>query len=170
MRPSDVETLRAQGVTVNGKAVELPNVTWTVSNSKIAKVDDIVVTADKKGSTQLTAQVGVYKTTIPLEVQVPVSSITVTNSSGNSYIPIGKTIKLKAKVTGYRGNTPNDSKVKWESSDNSVASVNSSGVVTAHRVGSAEITAKSRDGSGKIGYYNVDVTKRVSKIAARYKK
>ena len=89
MRPSDVETLRAQGVTVNGKAVELPNVTWTVSNSKIAKVDDIVVTADKKGSTQLTAQVGVYKTTIPLEVQVPVSSITVTNSSGNSYIPIG---------------------------------------------------------------------------------
>ena len=51
-------------------------------------------------------------------------------------ITVGKTVTLKATVTGKKGT------VKWSSSKKSVATVSSKGVVTGKKKGTATITAK----------------------------
>ena len=52
--------------------------------------------------------------------------------------------------------------IEWQSTNSNVASVNSSGVVTAKGVGTCTIKAVSTDGSNKLSYCSVTVTQRVA--------
>ena len=61
-------------------------------------------------------------------------------------LKVGKKLTLKATVTP---NDATDTSVEWTSSDESVATVNSKGKVTAVSAGSCVITCKAKDGSGK---------------------
>ncbi len=75
-------------------------------------------------------------------------------------LEIGKTLKLNATVTD------DNAVIQWSSSDESVATVDQNGVVTAHSLGQAMITAKSQTGNFDVvnvscGFYNgIDVTSR----------
>lgn len=86
-----------------------------------------------------------------------VDSVTV---SGGGNIDIGKTLTLKAEVKG-ENLSDSDKKVSWSSSDSSIASVDSSGVVTAKKAGSVTITATSTlsKDSDKKGTATVTVNK-----------
>lgn len=78
----------------------------------------------------------------------------VTLNSQNATVKVGNTLTLSASVAPseamYKG-------VTWQSSDTSVATVNSSGVVTGVKVGNAVISAITEDG-GYIANCNISVT------------
>lgn len=142
-----------KGETVTLVAIVLPenttnkSVAWSSNNTTVASVDQNgVVTAKKAGTAKIkaTAQDG---SGVSGTVTVTVKNVTATDIELNytSYtLHAGETVQLTATVSP--DNTENKS-VTWTSSNTSVASVSSSGLVTAKSVGSATITAKTRDGS-----------------------
>lgn len=69
---------------------------------------------------------------------VPAASITLSQSSNS--LTVGETLQLTATVLP---DNASDKKVSWESSDESIASVTSEGLVKALKAGTAKITAKS---------------------------
>ena len=83
---------------------------------------------------------------------VPVTSVSLNRSTLS--LNIGATNTLTATVTP--SNATNKA-VSWSSSDPSVATVNSSGVVTAVKAGTATIRATATDGTNKYGSCTVTV-------------
>lgn len=75
---------------------------------------------------------------------IPVSSISISKTSAT--LNVEQSTQLSATV--YPSNATNKT-VKWSSSDTAVATVDSTGKVTAKRAGKATITAKSYDGNCK---------------------
>lgn len=120
---------------------------FKTSDSKIATISEKgTVTAKKKGTCTLTAvsDDGAFKATCTLKViaKVDVDDVNITKSSVT--INAGKTKQLNAEVY------PGDASIQdviWSSSDKSIASVNSEGVVTAHKGGTVTIKCKSADTS-----------------------
>ena len=84
----------------------------------------------------------------------------------NSYasVGIGDTLKLSAEITS--NSTNNTPVISWSSSDEKIATVSDSGVVTAKQLGQATITATTQTGNidcinVSCGFYNgIDVTSR----------
>ena len=137
------ETLVA---TINPANADVQEVTWTSSNEKVATVSaDGVVTAIAEGSATITAKAegksAKCKVTVP-HVYVPVESITLDKTE--TTIVVGSTEKLTATVNPDNADYP---QVTWTSSDESVATVSSEGVVTAIAEGTAIITATAEDKS-----------------------
>jgi hypothetical protein len=60
---------------------------------------------------------------------------------GTASLAVGATLTLSVRATNRSGTGLNDLSVTWASSDRTVATVSSSGMVTATRLGSATITA-----------------------------
>jgi hypothetical protein len=82
------------------------------------------------------------------EPKVP-SNITVSPASV-SFTALGQTQQLSPRVTDQQGNQLTDVTITWTSSDESVADVSSSGLVTAHGRGSAQITAQAGSASATV--------------------
>lgn len=87
----------------------------------------------------------------------PKDSISISNAPSKMYL--GDSKQLSWTVTAYSGSTY----VEWESSNESVVKISSSGLLTAVGPGNAKITATLRNGSKS---FNISVTTRaVEKIA-----
>ena len=140
------------GATTNLTATFAPsnatnqNVNWTSSNNAVATVSASgVVTGVSVGSADITATTvdGSFtsKSTITV-VNIPVTGVTVSPNPATvvagAYIPLAATI-APANATNKT--------VTWSSSNNAVARVSASGVVSGMSVGTANITATSQDGS-----------------------
>lgn len=123
------------------------SVSWTSSNASVASVSSSgVVTAVASGSARITVTTTDGKKTASCTVtvrnaEVSVESVSLSPSSLSLYV--GESGTLKASV--YPSNATNKS-LTWTSSNSSVASVSSSGVVSAKSVGNATITVKTVDG------------------------
>lgn len=111
-------------------------VTWYSSNKAVATVSSSgLVTAKGPGTAKIMAKangVGDWCT-----IKVKKVSIRLNKQKATLYVNGTKTVKLKATITGP------SKKVTWKSSNRRVASVSSSGKVTAHKTGSAKITASA---------------------------
>lgn len=79
----------------------------------------------------------------------------ITISADVSSVVIGKTLELTAIV---KPSNATDKSLTWSSSDTKVATVDSDGVVTGVKAGSATITATAADGSGIKGTIDIAVT------------
>ncbi len=143
-------TLKIQAsatVTKNGVKKSTP-VKFKSSKKKVATVSSKgKIKARKKGTTYIT----VYckkktskKKKIKVRVGTPVSSISV---SGSRYLNRGRSSTLKASVN--KGAT--NKSVTWWSDNPAVATVTSSGKVTAKGYGSCNVYATAKDGSGVSG-------------------
>jgi len=135
-------------------------VTWSSSDATVASVDQAgVVTAVGPGNATVTATAqdgsgksGTSTVSVTAPV-VPVTSVTVAPSAAS--LAVGATTALTATVA------PTDATnqaVTWSSSDETVATVDQTGVVTAVGPGNATVTATAQDGSGKTGAATVTVT------------
>ena len=127
-------------------------VTWSTSDASVATVSDGVVTAIKLGSATIRAKAGDKEATCAITVEAtPVTSVTLDQTSAS--LKVGETVSLTATV---KPDDATDKSVTWSSSNTSVATVSSSGIVTAIKAGSATITVKTNDG-GKTATCSVTV-------------
>jgi len=123
-------------------------VRWSSSDRGIATVGtDGLVTGVAAGQATITAEVESQagKATVTVAL-VPVASVTVTPAALT--IAVGKSGQLTAGLKDARGTTIRERDVAWASSDPAVASVSSTGLVTATRGGSVTITATSDGAKG----------------------
>ena len=155
MYTTQTYTLKA---TVSPSNASNKKVKWKSSNSKIAKVDSKgKVTALKKGKVTITctAQDGSKKkATCKITVNNKVNVKSVKLNTKAVTLVKGKAYTLKATVSPSNASIKN---VTWASSNTKVATVNSSGKVTAVGVGTANITVKTKD-KGKTAVCKVTVT------------
>lgn len=137
---------------------------WTSSDEGVAKVDQTgKVTAVSKGSATIKAETndgsGKYAS-CSVMVNRLVSSIVLSKSS--IVIHIGETETLTATVTPT---SANNTSVSWSSSNPSVATVSSSGLVTGIARGTTTITVTANDGSGVKATCEVEVKQYVTSIS-----
>lgn len=131
---------------------------WASSNEKVAVVDqDGKITAKGKGTADVTVKVqnpgsetDVFVATVKVTVTQPVTSVKVSPVT----VYTGKTAKIK--VTVAPTNASNKA-VTYTSSNKSVATVTAAGVVKGVKPGTAYITVKAKDGSGKSAKCKVTV-------------
>ena len=129
------------------------SVTWQSSNTKVVTVNSSGnLTAVGNGSATITATAkDGSKKTATCKVTVKIPTVVKVNSVSLNYTDVrlsskGQTLQLTATVSP--SNAANKS-VKWTSSNTKVATVSSSGKVTAVANGNTTITATAADGSGK---------------------
>ena len=120
-------------------------VTWKSSNDKVATVSSTGLVTTRAGvsaTITVTTSDGGKKATAVITVIVPVTGVTVSPASVK--VPVGKTATLKATV---HPSTATNRAVTWSSSKTAVVTVApTTGVVTARKVGTATITARTSDG------------------------
>lgn len=175
---ADKTTLKVGGtakVTANVLPENASNkgVTFTSSHSTVATVDaNGNVQAASAGTTTITAtaadEKGAYGT-ITIKVEDMATGVTLSPTSKE--LKVNETAQLAASVLPATANQG----IKFTSSDETVATVSETGLVTARKEGTAVITATAADGSGKsasctikVGTTSVDVP--VTGITLNHKK
>ena len=124
------------------------NVTWTSSNSAVATVNaNGVVTAISAGTATITVTTEDGARTANATVTVNAPNVPVTGVTLNhNIIHLGNSETVTLTATVAPANATNQN-VMWTSSNISVATVDAYGVVTAHSLGTATITATTQDGA-----------------------
>lgn len=135
-------------------------VTVTSSDENVVSVNQYgnthaLISAENVGKAVVTITNGKISKTINLTVNQPVEKILLTGIQDE--LIIGRTLQLAAAVLPENAN---NKAVEWRSSDESVASVSESGLVTAKKAGQVTITCEAKDGRGasaKAGIKVVDI-------------
>src|SRR5207247_320325 len=140
----------AGGAPLSGRTV-----TWSSSNTSVATVSSSgLVSGVTPGSATITATSEGKSGTSSISVtNVPVATVDVTPPSAS--VQAGQTVQLTATPKDAGGNPLSGRTVTWSSSNTSVATVSSSGLVSGVTPGSATITATSE---GKSGTSSITVT------------
>jgi len=124
------------------------SVTWSSNNTSVATVSSSgLVTAKSAGAATITVTTndGGKKATCSVTVSEPVVSVTGVSIGKTSLsIKVGDSQALVATITP--SNATNKA-ITWSSSDDSVASVSSSGIVTGKKAGTANISVTTADGA-----------------------
>jgi uncharacterized protein YjdB len=146
--------LTAVGRDGAGNAITGSSFAWTSSNTSVASVDASgLVTGVAPGNVTVTATAGGKSGTAQVSVTNPIASVTVSPASAS--VTAGQSTPLTATAKDAGGVVLSSRSFTWSSSNPSVASVNSSGVVSGVTSGTATITATAE---GKSGTAQVTVT------------
>lgn len=138
-------------------------VTWKVSNPKVLSIAaDGTIKALAKGAAVVTCTTkeGKFIATCVVQVIEPITNIKLNKTSLN--LGLGKSYTLKATITSNAASNP---KLKWTSSNKSIATVNSKGKVIAKKTGYVTITARAQDMSGEEASCEVRVVKGTTSIS-----
>ena len=121
-----------------------PAVIWTSSDETVATVDQTgLVTAVAAGSATITVTTNDSGFTADCAVTVPVTVTGVTLNMGSLEVAVGEPRQLTATVSPANATHPD---VVWTSSNEAVATVDQTGLVTAVAAGSATISVTTNDG------------------------
>ena len=133
----------ANGVVISGALVA-----WTVDNSGIAIVSSTgLVTGQSAGNATVTATSGAVHVNVPVAVSLPPANAVIVSPSSVSLL-VTQRQQLTATVTDASGNTLPNQTVTWQSSDPTIATVGTTGLVIALLPGTATITGTSGAASG----------------------
>ena len=120
------------------------NIVWKSSNEKVAIVQNGKITAITEGTAIITASINGNNSTCKVVVSseyIPITGIGLNKSRLN--LVIGTTETLIKNISP--SNATNQD-VTWHSSNSDVATINSSGQITAKKVGSTTITVTTSNG------------------------
>ena len=139
---------------------------WSSSNNKVATVSsEGMITAKGKGTCTITCTAADgYGTKITFTVTVIESVTSIALSEVGASLWVGETKNLTAKVIPT---TASNTVVNWSSSNASVATVSSEGVITARGKGNCTITCTAADGYGAKSSCEVTVKQQVKAITLR---
>lgn len=143
--------------TVVSETATNKKVKWSTSKKSVATVSSKGLVKGKKiGTAYITATArdgsGAYAR---CKVRVVRKVTKITLNRYTAKVLVGNTLKLKAKVKPKNATIKG---VSWSSSDNSVATVDSTGRIHGIAPGLVKIRAKAKDGSGKSAVCLVTVT------------
>ena len=158
LQPRQVYPLNIQ---YNPPTATNKTVTWSSSDSSVATVDgNGKVTAQANGDAVITAisQDGNYRSQSVIYVRTPLQGIDITPSTFALDNGASRTMSVQ-----YTPATASNKTLSWTSSNNSVATVDSSGKVVGKGNGTATITAVSQDGNFR-DTATVTVTTRVTGV------
>ena len=132
----------ASGAPIPGKSVS-----WLSSNPAVVTVNPAgTVTAFAEGTAQVTASVDGVSGSATLTVHTVVGSVVV--SPTTAALQVGSTVQLAAVPQSSDGTPLPDRPVTWSSSNPVIATVSTTGLVTAQGIGSATISASSEGKTG----------------------
>ena len=151
-------------VTRTPSSVSYPNLTWSSSNTSVATVNSSgVVTAVGNGTATITVTTtdgtNISKT-CSVTVRTPVTGVTV--SPTTLTLNVGGTYTLAKTISPSGASNQN---VVWSTDNTSVATVDSSGKVTAVGKGTCTITCTSSENSSYKGTCSVTVNQQATGIA-----
>ena len=159
------DTLRmtAEAFDANGHAVEGAEFSWETSDDSVAMVDASgLVTSVANGTATIAATSGEASGSATVTVAQVVSSVTAVPAEA-SFAALGDTLRMTAAAFDANGHSVEGAEFSWESGDDSVATVDASGLVTAVANGTATIAATSGEASGSA---TVTVAQVVSSVTA----
>ena len=153
LRPA-IDTATAIGDTIhyaatitdkNGSILVGARPVWTTGDSSIAVIlQDGSVVARGPGRTMVSVVVGKLVTHSTIVVRQRVASVEVGRASGDSLIQLseGNDLQLRARAMDARGYPIGGLETAWHIDDNSVASLDSTGLLTGRSAGRTSISAK----------------------------
>lgn len=163
----DLQTNGQSSATVNYTLVPADttedNVTLSVDDESIARLDGNRIIAVNNGETKITATCGIVKTSAKVTVTTKVEQITLNKTEG--VLTVGNSVTVTATVTP---DNATNTTVNWTSSDEKVATVDSNGKVTVVAAGNATITATSESDGDVSADYALTVNKAAAKPATNY--
>ena len=160
---SDTLRLTAEAVDANGHTVAGAELSWESSVDSVATVGATgLVMAVANGTATITATAGEASGSAMVTVAQVVSSVTAVPMEA-SIAALGDTLRLTAEAIDANGHAVAGAEFSWGSSDDAVATVDASGLVTAVANGTATITATSGQASGTA---TVTVAQAVSSVTA----
>lgn len=131
-----------------GNVLTGQTVTWATADSLVARVSATgLVTVVGPGTAGITARYGPSAAVAGVVVLAPVTSVAVTSSA--SSITVGATAQLSAQARDAAG-VPQAREITYSSSAPAVATVSSTGLVTAVGAGTATISATSEGQTGTV--------------------
>lgn len=139
------------------------DVTLSVADESIAKLEGNKLVAVSDGTTKITATSGIVKTSAKVTVTTKVEQIALSKTEG--VLTVGNSVTVTATVTP---DNATNATVNWTSSDEKVATVDSNGKVTAVAAGNATITATSESDGDVSADYALTVNKAAAKPATNY--
>ena len=139
------------------------DVTLSVADESIAKLEGNKLVAVSDGTTKITATSGIVKTSAKVTVTTKVEQITLNKTEG--VLTVGNSVTVTATVTP---DNATNTTINWTSSDEKVATVDSNGKVTAVAAGNATITATSESDGDVSADYALTVNKAAAKPATNY--
>jgi len=176
LRPA-IDTATALGDTIhyaatvtdkNGSILVGARPTWTTGDSSIAVVlQDGSVIARGPGRTMVSVVVGKLVTHSTVVVRQTVASVEVGRATSDSLLvlPEGTDLQLRARALDSRGHPINDLQTIWHIDDNSVASLDSAGLLTGKSAGRSTIVAKVEGVVGKAGVSVVTPASAIALVA-----
>ena len=160
LHPGDRLQLSATLLDGDGNPLDGRPIIWASSDARVATVSKSgLVVARRIGTGFIRAAAEGELDSARVEVQAPVASVKV--SPNQQTLAPGATTQLEATPRDASGRPLVGREVAWESSSGDIATVSSTGLVTAHRTGDATINATSE---GQVGRAAIRVEKPVATI------
>ena len=126
----------------NGQALAGTSLSWSISETAVAEVSASgLVTAVGNGTATITATAGEASGTAAITVDQVVSALAV--SPAVDTLLVGDTVRVSAEATDANGHAVEEAEFAWESGDSAIATVDSTGLVTAVGAGEVELTVTS---------------------------
>lgn len=156
--------LEVTALDANGGPLPSPEIDWTSDRPGTVEISaEGIATALDNGSARISAAVGGVSGSATVTVAQAVESVTVTPTA-LTFGTAGDTTRLEASATDPGGTPISDPRILWLSSDPTVASVDTAGLVTARGSGEATVTAAVR---GVPSHTSVTVDQQVFSLAFR---
>ncbi len=145
----DTLRLSAEALDANGRAVSGAAFSWSSSDPAVATVDTTgLVTAVSAGGAAIAATSSRASGHMELLVIAPAPATINVSPDTVALAALGDTVRLSAAVLDQLGRVIGDAAVSWSSADESVATVDSAGLVVAAGEGTTGVTATSGEASG----------------------
>lgn len=156
-----------ESLTIKATVTPSAAATWSSSNTSVATVVNGKITAKKAGTAVITAKAGTKSATCKITVKKAPTKVTLSKTSAT--LGVSKTLTLKATLpSGTASNT-----LTYKSSNTSVATVSSTGKITAKKAGTATITVTTFNGKKatcKVTVKNLPTSVKLNKTYANMKK